>query len=180
MSPSTVSETPSLPPFISSLRDALTNESLPLSARYRALFGLKHHACLDPPTDLTVPAITAITAGFSTPSALLKHEVAYCLGQTRNLVAAPTLRSVLRDKAEDAMVRHESAEALGALGDEDSLGLLKERRDDAGEAVVVRETCEIAIERIGWEISKEGRAKRLQKRFEQLIEFGDCLANLKS
>ena len=156
---------PSYPPLISKLRSALTDESLPLSHRYRALFGLKHHACLDPPTELTLPAIDAIASAFSTPSALLKHELAYCLGQTRNPVAAPRLRAALEDRGEDAMVRHESAEALGALGDEGSLELLKQRRDDSAEVEVVRETCEIAVDRIEWELSKERERERLHTRF---------------
>ena len=45
--------------------------------------------------------------GFSDPSALLKHELAYCLGQMKKTAALPTLESVLRNKSEDPMVRHE-------------------------------------------------------------------------
>ena len=45
--------------------------------------------------------------GFSDDSALLKHELAYCLGQIKNEAALPVLETVLRDKAEDPMVRHE-------------------------------------------------------------------------
>ena len=47
------------------------------------------------------------TVGFSDDSALLKHELAYCLGQIKNPVALPTLESVLADETEDPMVRHE-------------------------------------------------------------------------
>ena len=75
------------------------------------------------------------------------------------------LRRVLEDRAEDAMCRHESAEALGALGDEGSLDLLRERRDDGREEEVVRETCEIAVGRIEWQHSDEGRAEILRKRY---------------
>jgi deoxyhypusine monooxygenase len=45
--------------------------------------------------------------GFADESALLKHELAYCLGQTKNKIALPTLVEVLRDEKEDPMVRHE-------------------------------------------------------------------------
>jgi deoxyhypusine monooxygenase len=45
--------------------------------------------------------------GFVDESALLKHELAYCLGQTKNTAALPTLTGVLRDEKEDPMVRHE-------------------------------------------------------------------------
>ncbi|KAF2396739.1 deoxyhypusine hydroxylase [Trichodelitschia bisporula] len=142
------------------LRETLTSESAPLARRFRALFSLKHLAST-PDTATTLPAIDAIAAAFTSPSALLKHELAYCLGQTRNPAAVPVLRAVLEDRAEDAMCRHEAAEALGALGDKSSLELLKQRRDDAAEEVVVRETCEIAVERIEWEHS--GRKEELKK-----------------
>lgn len=63
------------------------------------------------------------------------------------------------------MCRHEAAEALGALGDWESLGLLKGMRDDAGEVGVVRETCEIAVERIEWEHSGAMKRERLKDRY---------------
>ena len=161
------SVTPSLPSLdlIAKLRAAVNDPDLPLSKRYRALFGLKHHACLSPPTELTLPAIKAIASAFGTQSALLKHEVAYCLGQTRNLATSPYLRAILEDRSEDSMVRHESAEALGALGDQDSLKLLQERRDDAKEEDVVRETCEIAVGRLEWEDSELRKSEKSQQRY---------------
>lgn len=149
---------------ILALRKALTSESVPLVRRFRALFSLKHLACLNPPTEQTLPAINAIAAAFISPSALLKHELAYCLGQTRNLAAVPYLREVLEDNHEDPMCRHEAAEALGALGDVDSLALLRRMRDDVGEAEVVRETCDIAVERIEWESSEQRKRERLKQR----------------
>ncbi|KAL9049532.1 MAG: hypothetical protein Q9162_007178 [Coniocarpon cinnabarinum] len=145
---------------IPALRKVLTNESAPLAKRFRALFSLKHHAALQPPTPQTFPAIDAIAAAFPSPSALLKHELAYCLGQSRNPAAIKHLRKVLDDRGEDSMCRHEAAEALGALGDEGSLPLLSERRDDQEEAVVVRETCELAVERIQWEHGKQRHTEK--------------------
>ena len=76
----------------------------------------------------------------------------------------PYLRKVLEDKNEDAMCRHEAAEALGALGDEGSLGMLQEARDDAQEVEVVRETCEIAVQRIEWEHGGTKKGERLKDR----------------
>lgn len=147
---------------IPALRSVLTSESASLAQRFRALFNLKHHAAERPPTDKTLPAIDAIAAAFPSPSALLKHELAYCLGQSRNPAATKYLRKVLEDRGEDAMCRHEAAEALGALGDEGSLVLLRERRDDAEEKVVVRETCELAVERIEWEHGQIRQAETLK------------------
>ena len=150
--------------LIRDLRLALNSSALPLSRRYRALFGLKHHACLSPPSINSQPAIEAMASAFGCSSALLKHEIAYCLGQTRNLATAPYLRSVLGDMSEDAMVRHESAEALGALGDVDSLQALRERASDALEEDIVRETCEIAIGRIEWEKNGGPMSEKLRPR----------------
>lgn len=147
---------------VPALRKALISESVPLARRFRALFSLKHYASLQPPTKESLPAIQAIAAAFPSPSALLKHELAYCLGQTKNLASVPYLRKVLEDKHEDSMCRHEAAEALGALGDRESLGILRQMRDDEKEAPVVRETCEIAVERIEWEHSGQRRGERLR------------------
>jgi deoxyhypusine monooxygenase len=144
-------------PTVQSLRKTLCTETTPLAQRFRALFSLKHLASLSPPTPQTLPAISAIAEAFASPSALLKHELAYCLGQSRNNAAIAPLRQVLEDRSEDPMCRHEAAEALGALGDESSLELLKGMRDDEGEEVVVRETCEIAVERIAWEHDERRR-----------------------
>ncbi|KAA8649942.1 hypothetical protein EYZ11_000994 [Aspergillus tanneri] len=147
---------------ILTLRKVLTSESEPLARRFRALFSLKHLACLQPPTEKTLPAIQAIAAAFTSQSALLKHELAYCLGQTRNPDSVEYLQHVVKDTQEDAMCRHEAAEALGALGYEDSLEILKTLRDDEKELDVVRETCDIAVDRILWENSEERQAEKLK------------------
>lgn len=145
------------------LRKTLTNESASLASRFRALFSLKHLAALSPPTDQTIPAIEAIAAALTSPSALLKHELAYCLGQSGKDEAIAPLRKVVDDRDEDSMCRHEAAEALGALGDKGSLEMLRQRRDDEGEVEVVRETCDIAVARIEWEHSEAGRLEKLKQ-----------------
>jgi deoxyhypusine monooxygenase len=151
---------------VTALRSILNSETTPLARRFRALFSLKHLASCAPSTPETLPAISAIATAFDSSPTLLKHELAYCLGQTRNRAAVPYLRCVLDDRTEDPMCRHEAAEALGALGDADSLEVLRERRDDEQEHDVVRETCEIAIERILWEVDVEGRREeKLKTRF---------------
>ncbi|CAI7650072.1 unnamed protein product [Penicillium pancosmium] len=144
------------------LRKVLVSESEPLARRFRALFSLKHVACLQPPTEQTLPAIQAIAAGFASKSALLKHELAYCLGQTLNRDSVSYLQHVVKDVEEDAMCRHEAAEALGALGYDDSLDLLKKLRDDENELEIIRETCDIAVDRIVWENSEERKAEKLK------------------
>lgn len=146
------------------LRKIITSEQEALARRFRALFSLKYLASLQPPTEQSVPAIEAIAAAFASPSALLKHELAYCLGQSRHDAAIAPLRTVLEDREEDAMCRHEAAEALGALGDKGSLALLKELRDDVKELEVVRETCDIAVDRIEWEHGLQSKHEELKKR----------------
>ncbi|KAK3905709.1 Deoxyhypusine hydroxylase [Staphylotrichum tortipilum] len=149
---------------ISALRISLTTESTPLPVRFRALFSLKHLARSFPASSApSLASIAAIAAAFSSPSALLKHELAYCLGQTGNDAAIPHLTAVLEDGAQDAMCRHEAAEALGALGKEESLGVLRRFRDKVGEEVVVKETCEIAVERIEWENGEGRKGERLRE-----------------
>ncbi|KAB5540502.1 deoxyhypusine hydroxylase [Coniochaeta sp. 2T2.1] len=163
MSPSADTPAKDSASTIASLRASLCSESTPLAIRFRALFSLKHlaHQASDPKE--AHAAIDAIAAAFASPSALLKHELAYCLGQTGKDVAAPYLKTVLEDLQEDPMCRHEAAEALGALGDAGSLEVLKRFRDREGEEVVVRETCEIAIDRIEWESSEERKREKLRQ-----------------
>ncbi|KAI4952233.1 deoxyhypusine hydroxylase [Alternaria rosae] len=148
---------------VPTLRNILTSESEPLARRFRALFSLKHLAGLQPPNAQTVPAIEAIAAAFASPSALLKHELAYCLGQSGHDAAIAPLRGVLEDKEEDSMCRHEAAEALGALSDKGSLELLRALRDDVKEIDVVRETCDIAVDRIEWDHGLQKGQEKLKK-----------------
>lgn len=86
-------------------------------------------------------------AAFVDESALLKHELAYVLGQIRNPTAIPVLNSVLADTRQDPMVRHEAGEALGAIGCVESIPVLEQYLGPE-EHVAVRETCEIAIDNI--------------------------------
>ncbi|KAJ3294245.1 hypothetical protein HK104_003822 [Borealophlyctis nickersoniae] len=122
-----------------------TDGTTPLHKRFRALFTLKslgNDACVD-----------IIAKAFADPSALLKHELAYVLGQMRNPHAISCLTSVLKNRKEDPMVRHEAAEALGAIAQESVLPLLEQYAKD--ESRVVRETCELAIERIRYEAARK-------------------------
>lgn len=155
---------------VQTLRKVIVSESEPLARRFRALFSLKYLACLQPATDDTFPAIEAIAAALlSSKSELLKHELAYCLGQTRNKDAVSYLQDAVKNREEDAMCRHEAAEALGALGFDDSLELLKAIRDDEGELEIMRETCDIAVDRIMWENSDEKKAEKLKPRYGALL-----------
>ena len=80
----------------------------------RALFALRNIGGND--------SVEALAAAFSSSSALLKHEIAYVMGQMQDSAAVPHLIDRLEDFEEDVMVRHEAAEALGAIGDRTALG----------------------------------------------------------
>ncbi|KAI5965215.1 LIA1 [Candida pseudojiufengensis] len=153
------------------LRDVLTNKSktVSLAHRFRALFNLKSIGKEDEDRARAHKAIQYIAECFSDDSELLKHEVAYVLGQTKDLFAAPYLRNVLIDNNQQVMVRHEAAEALGALGDKDSLELLKDyfKNDPSLE---IRQTCELAIERIKWENSESSKNEILEQSLYESID----------
>ncbi|KAI9021921.1 armadillo-type protein [Hyaloraphidium curvatum] len=123
-----------------------TSQTHPLGARFRALFGLRSFR--------DKRAVDAIAKAFSDSSVLLKHELAYVLGQMRNPAAIPPLCSVLKDVTEDPMVRHEAAEALGAIGDPSALETLKHYLSDSSD--VVAQTCELAIRKIEYEAKNPG------------------------
>jgi PBS lyase HEAT-like repeat. len=67
-------------------------------------------------------------------------------------MSVPHLIERLVDKDEDLMVRHEAAEALGAIGDRTALDVLERFVDD--EEVVVAESCEVALDLLEWVASK--------------------------
>jgi len=98
------------------------------------------------------PAVDSLAKAFESESALLKHEVAYVLGQMQDDHAVPHLISRLEDLKEDVMVRHEAAEALGAIGNMVAMSTLEKFADD--EEIVVAESCEVAIDLLNWVSSK--------------------------
>lgn len=143
---------------IRELRSVLLNLSgtTPLALRFRALFNLKGFG-----TDGNNQAIDVIAEGFGDDSELLKHELAYVLGQTKNLYAIGPLCKVLSDETQPAIVRHEAAEALGALGDKRSLEILQKYLKDPN--IAVSQTCELAIGRIEWENSDTCKLEKLEQ-----------------
>ncbi|ELU38180.1 MFBC-like protein [Rhizoctonia solani AG-1 IA] len=125
------------PESLAKLEATLLNISgdVPLHARFRSLFTLK-----------ALPGQEHL--GFRDESALLKHELAYVLGQMGDPRAVPTLSDVLSNEKEDPMVRHEVGRFV------EPLKLWR----------AVRETCEIALDKIKWDATPEGKAaKQLAK-----------------
>jgi deoxyhypusine monooxygenase len=103
---------------LEALKASLLNVSgkVALHSRFRALFtlkALKNGEAIRiiseglPGFRADIVWMLIFWPGFRDPSALLKHELAYCLGQMKDASALPILEAVLRDESEDPMVRHE-------------------------------------------------------------------------
>lgn len=138
--PRTMSVTQFSQETVEGVGTVLVDSTRDLAERFRALFTLRGIG--------TEAAIRQISRCFDDPSALLKHECAYCLGQIQDARAIQFLKAVLEDSSQEPMVRHEAAEALGAIGDTTVVDFLKKYIEDS--AVEVAETCQIALERIEW------------------------------
>lgn len=131
---------------VEAVGQVLVNPRLDLTRRFRALFTLRNLGGAE--------AINWISKAFCDESALLKHELAYCLGQMQDRQAIPALIAVLKDAQQEPMVRHEAGEALGAIGDPVVLDLLKEYSQDP--VIEVAETCQLAVRRLEWLQSRGG------------------------
>jgi len=116
----------------------LQNNERPMKERFRALFTLRNIG--------GAQAIKSICDCFNDQSALLKHELAYCLGQMTDVDSIPELIKVLENKSNEPMVRHEAGEALGAIGDVLAVHVLRNYVNDTVQEVA--ETCQLALERI--------------------------------
>ncbi|XP_022898258.1 deoxyhypusine hydroxylase-B isoform X1 [Olea europaea var. sylvestris] len=125
------------------LRGVLLNESNSMYERYAALFALRNLGGEE--------AISAIIESLGANSALLRHEVAYVLGQLQNKKASDALSQILRDGSEHAMVRHEAAEALGSIADDECITLLEEFAKDP--EPIVGQSCEVALSMLDFERS---------------------------
>ena len=119
--------------------------------RMRAVFSLRNNRSKE--------AVEILCNGFQAKSALLRHELAYVLGQMQDSHAVPTLIQVLSDEHEHVMVRHEAAEAMGAIGDQSIRSVLQEFCYD--ETPEVSESCEVALDLLDWCKTKEWEENNL-------------------
>ena len=140
-------------PSIPDLEKTLLDTKLPLFQRYRAMFGLRDLAS---PPDLptAVGAINALAKGLNDPSALFRHEIAFVFGQLCHPASIPCLTTCLSNTKEEGMVRHEAAEALGSLGDEEGVeDILKKFLNDPEQ--VVRDSVIVALDMAEFEKNGE-------------------------
>src|ERR1700691_5816722 len=102
------------PSELAALETSLLNKSgnVPLRDRFRALFTLKALKSADAiriisegrPSIIQCSRLKLIGyAVFQDESALLKHELAYCLGQMKDASVLPFLGTILETKLEDPM-----------------------------------------------------------------------------
>ncbi len=117
------------------LRSLLLNATTAtLFERYKAMFALRNRNTPD--------AVRALCDSLDDKSALFRHEVCFVLGQMQNPLSFDDLVKVVRNETEHAMVRHEAAEALGAL--EGSEAILAEFAKH--NAPIIRESVEVALD----------------------------------
>lgn len=138
---------------VQDLEKSLLDAEAPLFKRYRAMFALRDLAS---PPDLptAVPAVQALAKGFSDPSALFRHEIAFVFGQLCHPASIPALTAALSNTEEASMVRHEAAEALGSLGEEEGVEeTLKKFLNDKEK--VVRESIIVALDMVDYEQSNQ-------------------------
>jgi deoxyhypusine monooxygenase len=126
------------------LGNLLLDDSEELVERYRAMFSLRNrggkHAVIE--------LCRALVEDKSSP--LLRHEVAFVLGQLQHPSSINALETSLANPQEHVMVRHESAEALGAIDVASSdewkriEGILEHYQNDPVQAVA--ESCVVALD----------------------------------
>jgi deoxyhypusine monooxygenase len=115
--------------------------------RYSALFALRD-AVPKAGDDALEPLCECLAS--AKESALLKHEVAFVLGQLEHTGAVDALCDAVSREHEHSMVRHEAAEALGAIGTARAIEVLREHAGDEAEIAgdeeeIVRESCWVAL-----------------------------------
>ncbi|CAB0035300.1 unnamed protein product [Trichogramma brassicae] len=149
---------------IVAMGNILNDKTKPLNERFRALFTLKNIK--------EAKSVEQIIKCFDDPSSLLKHELAYVLGQMQLDEAIPKLIEVLKDTKQEAMVRHEAglkassalfrheiAFVLGQLKEEITAPALEENLADPNENEMVRHECAEALGAIAspycWEVLKK-------------------------
>lgn len=161
-------------------RQTILDQSQTLFDRYRAMFSLRNvvHAARREAEKPSLSAaqraearakgheaVLALCDSLGDSSALFRHEICFVFGELAHASCVPSMLKVLSDDKEHEMVRHEAAEALGAVveeGDEaeaDDRGSLTEQvmkelkrwAEDMEAPRVVRESCVVALDEMACE-----------------------------
>lgn len=124
---------------VEELRRILCDDSESMFERYRAMFSLRNIG--------DEQSVLALCNGMivETKSALLRHEIAFVLGQLQHPASITTLKMFLQNKLEHEMVRHEAAEALGSIATSECYNILQSFIHD-DENRIVRESAVVALD----------------------------------
>eukprot|EP00658_Telonema_sp_P-2_P071996 TRINITY_DN61192_c0_g1_i2.p1 TRINITY_DN61192_c0_g1~~TRINITY_DN61192_c0_g1_i2.p1 ORF type:complete len:310 (-),score=68.12 TRINITY_DN61192_c0_g1_i2:124-1053(-) len=115
----------------------------PITDKYQALFMAQQ---CTPSTAVLLETLSQ--ALLSERSVLMRHEIAYLMGQIGDVMAVPELRRLLHSTEEDEVTRHEAAEGLAAIDPEKCIQDF-ERYTAGGEGThLLAQTCELALEAI--------------------------------
>eukprot|EP00592_Proboscia_alata_P016060 CAMPEP_0194395540 /NCGR_PEP_ID=MMETSP0174-20130528/124480_1 /TAXON_ID=216777 /ORGANISM="Proboscia alata, Strain PI-D3" /LENGTH=386 /DNA_ID=CAMNT_0039191487 /DNA_START=95 /DNA_END=1252 /DNA_ORIENTATION=+ len=112
------------------------------------------------PSETISTIISTLGLQLQTPThgSLMRHEFAYVMGQLREPRCCPYLEQTLDNTNDDVMVRHECAEALGAIADPASLVRLEYHANEDAR-VEISETCRIAVDFLRWTLGEGENGK---------------------
>ncbi|KAM7538898.1 hypothetical protein Aperf_G00000048131 [Anoplocephala perfoliata] len=179
--PNTIDPSPAFEPSIkhsiAELSRILLSPSESLFSRYQSLFSLRNAALSTASSESLEPSshfsdvVEALSLAVAAPgSALLRHEVAFILGQLSISRTGDSLIERLQDPTEAPMVRHEAAMALGEVagaaeveeieGSSTCSGLAQRARRALLEGCkdaepVVRDSCALALDMADYVASNE-------------------------
>lgn len=134
------------------LRACLLDLAEPIAKRTHAAFYLR--------TLATPEAVAIVLEALQQKkdSSLMRHELAYILGQMGSITACSALANILQDEGDDVLVRHECAEALGAIGHASSAPVLGKYTSHPERTI--SETCQIAVDLIAYRNSAAYAAEK--------------------
>lgn len=99
-------------------------------------------------------------------SDLLRHEICYCLGQMNTKkenvdIIEPFLKKIISERKHSSIVIHEAVEALGNISEDNLKDLLKQFDEDKDD-IIVKETCELALDLTQWrQETQDGKTEGL-------------------
>jgi deoxyhypusine monooxygenase len=152
-------------PSFSTLEQSLLEPSNPIGMRMRAAYHLRqeHDESGFPPDDAAgavdrrqrqEDVVRVLSVGLldKRQGSLLRHELAYVMGQIRDESCCPCLENVLADQGDCVMVRHECAEALGAVGADRSRAVLERvmKQEGNDNPLELTDTCRLALAMMNW------------------------------
>jgi deoxyhypusine monooxygenase len=150
-------------PSFDRLQKALDDPSTPIGMRMRAAYFLRqYHAEVEQNEVEPIKGrrqqevIDVLSKGLLDPrhGSLMRHEIAYVMGQIRDERSCNTLELILDDDHDCIMVRHEAAEALAAIGASRSEIVLQMVLERSRSSIrELHETCQVALDVMEWRAS---------------------------